>query len=71
MNSSLLPRGLALPLDPRGLGTIVHERFAEPGMPERFFGRDAVHWIIYEYAFEKIQELDVECVGRGDNVLRD
>ena len=55
--------------DPRSLGPIIDEAFAEPWVSERLFGRDAFGGVVDEDFLEKVEELFVEDVVGGDDVL--
>ena len=60
-----------LPLDARGLGAVVYEALAEPGVLERLLGGDAFGRVVHEYLAEKVEELPVEVAVRGNDVLLD
>lgn len=60
---------LALELQPRGLGAVIHDRFPEPGVFEGVFGRDAFGGVVQEDAAEEVEELLVEGIGAGDDLL--
>lgn len=65
LGSSLDP----VPSDPRGLSPIVYQTLFEPRVAQCLLGCDAFGGVVNEYLLQKIEELFVENVGGGNDVL--
>ena len=67
---NLFPCPFPLQPDPRSFGAIIRSGLLEPRMLESLFGGQTLLWVIHEDLAEKIEELLVERVGGGDDLLQ-